>query len=302
MDRGFVNNKGAVGRYITALLVPFVFFAAGVALISMFFYNSYIVNSPLWTSLVTDVEVEENDADFIGSELIKRDPEIKEYTENDKASDGSLLQDTLPPTVIQPTPPENTDEPVSSVYNYIPTLPPLKEFGYVDSYEVSGYALGDMWAKLSVNDDLLVNELPVYQGDNSAILGRGIGHLYGSTFPGEGGVCVLSGHVSGRLGYFNNLSDSDIYKPGTQIKLDTAYGTYVYELVETKILNYKDESLVKRYGRKSDGSLLDNYQVLCDKYGADELLVMYTCHPEGTAFRTERFYIIARRIYGYSWR
>ncbi len=288
----YMNKKGAVGRRVVALLAPFVFFAAGVALISMFFYNSYVVNSPYWSALVADNTVEEDDVGYIGDSLVERNPVVKEY---DNSTEGATA---LPPPMVDPRPLPELD----TVYDYLPTLPPLKENGYLSAYEVAGYALGDMWAKLSVHDDLLVNELPVYQGDNNAILNRGIGHLYGSTFPGEGGVCVLAGHVSGKVGYFNNLSDGDIYKVGTQIRLDTAYGTYIYELVETKILNYKDESLVRRYGRNSDGSLRDNYELLCEKYETDELLVMYTCHPEGTAFRTERFYIICRRIYGYSWR
>ncbi len=293
------DKTGAKGRRIAFLLAPFVFYAAGVTLIAMFFYNSYIVESPYWSSIVASNVVEENDFDFIGESLVERNPEVKELDESDENA-GSI-----PPAVIEPTPaepPSETTEETGAPYNYLSVLPPLKENGYVSSYEVAGFSMGQMWAKLSVNDDLLVNDLPVYQGDNSAILGKGIGHLYGSTFPGEGGVCVLSGHVSGKLGYLNNLSDTDIYKPGTQLRLDTSYGTYVYELVDTQILNYKDERLVKRYGRNKDGSLLDNYKVLCDRYGADELLVMYTCHPEGTAFRTERYYIICRRIYGYPWR
>ncbi len=291
----YINKKGAVGKRFATLLAPFVFFAAGVTLVAMFFYNSYVVNSPYWTAFVTDSIVEENDAVLVGDTLVERNPEIKEFDENATDADGKPMKDSVPPPIIEP-------EPVTTTYNYLPTLPPLKENGYVSAYDVAGYSMGQMWAKLSVYDDLLVKELPVYQGDNTPILSKGIGHLYGSTFPGEGGVCVLSGHVSGKLGYLNNLSDTDIYKPGTQVRLDTSYGTYIYELVDTKILNYKDESLVKRYGRNDDGSLLDNYQVLCDRYNTDELLVMYTCHPEGTAFRTERYYIICRRIYGYSWR
>ncbi len=279
-----VNSKGVTKRMIT-LLAPFVFFAAGVFLLSMFFYNNYITNAPYWTAIVTDNAVEEDDVNFIGTELVERDYTVKENENSD---------DSLPPPVIEPT--------VPSQYDYLAELPPLKENGYVSAYEVGGYSLGQMWAKLSVHDDLLMNELPVYQGDNRSILNKGVGHLYGSTFPGEGGVCVLSGHVSGRLGYFNNLSDPDIYKNGTQIRLDTSYGTYIYEVIDTKILNYKDESLVKRYSRNDKGELYSNYDALCERYGADELLLLYTCHPEGTAFRTERFYLICRRIYGYSWR
>ncbi len=281
----FMMNSRGVGRRISTLLTPFVFFAAGVFLLSLFFYNSYIANSPYWTAIVTDNTVEENDVTFIGSTLVDRD-----YT----VYDGKDTEYILPPTVIKPT--------LETQYSYLPELPPLLENGYVSSYEVGGYTLGQMWAKLSVHDDLLVEDLPVYQGDNRSILNKGVGHLYGSTFPGEGGVCVLSAHVSGRLGYFNNLSDPDIYKKGTQLKLETSYGIYIYEVVDTKILNYKDTTLVKRYGRNDDGSLRNNYRALCDSYDADELLLLYTCHPEGTAFRTERFYLICRRIYGYSWR
>ena len=282
-----MNKKGAFGKRIATLLAPFVFFAAGVFLLALFFYSTYITNAPYWTAIVTDNAVEENDVNFIGAELVERDYTVHEY----KESDGKVPP---PPPIIE----SNTSE----MYDYLAELPTLVPNGYVSAYEVGGYSMGQMWAKLSVHDDLLVQEVPVYLGDNSAILAQGVGHLYGSTFPGEGGVCVLAAHVTGRVGYFNNISDPDMYKVGTQIRLDTAYGTYVYELIDTKILNYKDESLVKRYGRNDDGSLRNNYDALCESYGADELLVMYTCHPEGAAFRTDRFYLICRRIYGYSWR
>lgn len=291
------SNKAVLLKRRASLALPFALFGVGVFLISLFVFKGFVQGSPLWDFMFAEVPVIETvdtELNYIGATKLDRDvqPEAVPDTEN------------VPSVVIPATPDVDT-------YDYIPTLPPLKEGHCISSNAVGGFPLGAYWATMSVKDDERIDEVPIYQGDNAAILSLGVGHLYGSCFPGEGGVCVLAAHVSGKADFFANLAEPDIYKEGTQIKIDTAYGVYVYEVVTTEILNYKDTKYVKRYtwvqtGKDENGNpvgrIADRFSQLTASYDADELLVMYTCYPKGAGFRTQRYYVICRRIYGYSWR
>ena len=285
--------KGAVAKRRFALCAPFLLYAAGVFLIALFFFMTFVYPSPLWSSLLSEAAPPPETETVLGTEVVPREV-----------------------TPVEAGPGENGWEPIEpiaagerTIYNYLETLPPLKQGYYLRMSEVGGFSWGDMWARLSVHDDGL-SRLPVYQGDNSDILKAGIGHLYGSCFPGQGGVILLPAHVAGRLGYFYNLCDKSVYRKGAQIKLDTAYGVYVYEVVDTEILNYKDKKYANRYRWNKDatdadgnvvGALEDLYAKLASDYDTDELLVMYTCYPRGTTFRTDRYYVVCRKIYGYPW-
>lgn len=283
-----VEDKGAAAKRRAVLLAPFVFFVAGVFLLMLFFVDTYVFSTPYWSALYVSEPLKIESDDNIQVDSIK----LSRPVQPEKAPEEEL--DTVTPPTLPPM--EEVE-----VHNYLDELPLLEEGAYIPRDKVSGFPLGAYWADISVHGDALVDEVPVYQGDNPYLLSLGVGHLYGSSFPGEGGVCVLGGHVSGKAGCFANISDEELYKKGTQIKLDTAYGTYVYEVVDNAILHYLDERFVRKYGREN-GKLINNYQILADRYDADELLVLYTCYPAGTAFRTQRYYVICRRIYGYSWR
>ncbi len=297
MERTSITHteKTALLKRRLSLALPFVLFGVGILLISLFGFKVYVEGSPIWDFVFARVPVADTvdtELNYIGVSKIDRDIKPEQAT-------GDV------PEVVVPT------EPVEEAHDYISELPPLKEGHCISKGAVSGFPLGTYWATLSVADDERVDEIPVYQGDNPALLSLGIGHLYGSCFPGEGGVCVLAAHVSGNADFFTNLADTDIYKKGTQIKIDTAYGVYVYEVVGTDVLDYKDTKYVKRYsweqtGKDANGNpvggIVDRYSLLTQSYGTDELLVMYTCYPKGAGLRTQRYYVICRRIYGYSWR
>lgn len=296
------ESKGAVAKRRAVLLAPFVFFAAAVVLISIFLLDVFVFGNPYWNTVYADsvAEVEYDEVNYISKEKTQRPVEAQ--TADDVSGVVPPVLDPLGEAGEGEVSDEVSEESAEAEpYNYLEELPPLMENGYISGSAVGGFALGEMWATLSVEDDFLVDELPVYQGDNSTILSLGVGHLYGSSFPGEGGVCVLAAHVSGRAGYFNNIARGDVYKEGTQIKIDTAYGVYVYEVIHTEILDYTNEKYVRKYGYEN-GKLINYYDKITAEFGADELLAMYTCYPEGTSFRTQRYFVIARRIYGYGWR
>lgn len=296
MENKKSGKRRALLKRRVLLLLPAVLFGAGVLLISMFAFNAVIKSSSLWNFIFTEASTldEEDELNYIGLEKLVR------HVQPETGDKGDEL-----PEVVLPV------EGDAQVFDYVSKLPALKEGHYISESAVGGFSLGSYWASISVEDDERVDDVPVYQGDNSALLARGVGHLYGSSFPGEGGVCVLAAHVSGSADYFANLADTEIYKAGTQIKLDTAYGVYVYEVIDTEILDYKDTTLVKRYEWKQTGTdenggkvgtVVDRYELLTSSYDTDELLVMYTCYPKGAGFRTQRYYVICRRIYGYSLR
>ena len=137
--------------------------------------------------------------------------------------------------------------------------------------------IGDQWATLNV-EGWEKKDIKVFFGDDKAILRQGAGMLFNSRFCGENGKIVLSAHVTTD---FYELETTPI---GAKVTMDTIYGTYVYEVVDTLIFNYKDESPV-------------------DPADGEEILFMYTCYPRknGYQFKTERMALICKKIEGKDW-
>ena len=71
-------------------------------------------------------------------------------------------------------------------------------------------------------------------------------------------------------------------KVGDRIYIETGYGSYVYEVYETVIFSISDYHYVMNYDE-------------------GEKLTLYTCHPRGTAYRTERYGVICKKISGPEW-
>lgn len=114
-------------------------------------------------------------------------------------------------------------------------------------------------------------DLPVFYGDTLAILKNGIGHSSGSYFPGEGGRILYMGHNN--AGILRRLSE---IKNNASIIIKTTYGTYTYQVYDTKIINYKD---------------LDEVPINRD----EEVLMLYTCHPAtAIGHTTKRFVAYAK--------
>lgn len=128
-------------------------------------------------------------------------------------------------------------------------------------------AYGDKYGNVLISS-IDVN-LPLYYGDNTEILSYGIGHYAGSYFPGEGGSIILAGHND--PGYLERLSE---VKEGDKIIIEANYGTFNYKIVNTKIVNEND---------------LSGFPIQTDK----ELLIIYTCYPNGIGHKTERFVVYA---------
>lgn len=136
---------------------------------------------------------------------------------------------------------------------------------------------GSKFGELSI-ESIGLESASVYCGDTPAIIRNGIGHFFGSRFPGQNGKVVLDAHVNKE---FEKLSNC---KVGDKVEFKTFYGTYVYEVTDTVIFNYKSN----KYILAEDGA---------------DTLVAYTCYPPSNAlsFKEERFAIICKKISGKSW-
>ena len=122
----------------------------------------------------------------------------------------------------------------------------------LESYPEYGTKYGN------VKIDSIDVDLPLYYGDTLSILRNGVGHSSGSYFPGEGGSIVCMAHNT--IGYLYNLSHIEI---GDKIVVATNYGTFTYEVTETKIVDETEVDAVKVQNK-------------------EEILILYTCYPTNT--------------------
>jgi len=130
---------------------------------------------------------------------------------------------------------------------------------------------GDIWATLKIPDISL--ELPIYHGDTLDLLRYGVGHYAGSYFPSEGSSIVLAGHSD--RGFFMRIPELKI---GQKITIEATYGTFVYQVIDAKIIRETDTASLPIQKEK-------------------ELLMMYTCYPVNSlGHKTERYVVYAELV------
>lgn len=132
---------------------------------------------------------------------------------------------------------------------------------------------GSKYATLEIEKAKI--KLPVYLGDTKKILRLGVGHYYGSYFPGELGTIIYAAHNN--PGYFQNLGKVKI---GDIAIVNASYGTFKYKVFETKVVKETD---------------VDEFDIQSDK----EILLMYTCWPIDRNLigrKRERLIVLAERI------
>ena len=116
-------------------------------------------------------------------------------------------------------------------------------------------------------------DLPLYYGDTLSILRDGIGHTSGSYFPGEGGSILCMGHNT--YGMLRRLPE---IKKGAKIVIETTYGTYTYEVYDTKVVRQTQ---------------LDAAPIQRD----NEILMLYTCYPvDSIGHAKSRFFTYSKLI------
>lgn len=114
-------------------------------------------------------------------------------------------------------------------------------------------------------------DLPIYYGDNLSVLKYGIGQDPESYFPGENGTIIYMGH-----NYKSFLAKLPELKKGDTIEVKTEYGTFDYEVYETKIVGEYD----------TDEAPIQKGQ---------ETLIIYTCWPiNNIGHASERYLVYAK--------
>ena len=130
---------------------------------------------------------------------------------------------------------------------------------------------GTKYGQLKI--DSIDVDLPLYYGDTLSILRNGVGHSSGSYFPGEGGTVVCMAHNT--RGYLYNLSKIE---NGDKVVIDTNYGTFTYEVYETKIVHETE----------TEAAAVQN---------KEEILILYTCYPVNSfGHATQRFITYSKLV------
>ncbi|MEH7074830.1 class D sortase [Neobacillus drentensis] len=110
-------------------------------------------------------------------------------------------------------------------------------------------------------------ELAIIEGTDPDDLKKGVGHYKGAYFPGEQGQIVLSGH---RDTVFRKLGELKI---GDSLKMEMPYGSYTYEIIDTKIVKSDDTSIITLQHEKEE-------------------LILTTCYPFRYVGNAPKRYII----------
>jgi sortase A len=110
-------------------------------------------------------------------------------------------------------------------------------------------------------------ELAIVEGTDPDDLEKGVGHYKGAYFPGDQGQIVLSGH---RDTVFRKLGELKI---GDLLKMKMPYGSYSYEIIDTKIVKSDDTSIITLQHEKEE-------------------LILTTCYPFSYVGNAPKRYII----------
>lgn len=84
----------------------------------------------------------------------------------------------------------------------------------------------------------LNESFPLMEGTGNKELAKGIGHYIGSVLPGESDNAVIAGH---RDTVFRRLGEVEI---GDVINVETVAGTFSYQVVEQKIVDKEDRTVI----------------------------------------------------------
>lgn len=110
-------------------------------------------------------------------------------------------------------------------------------------------------------------ELAIVEGTDPDELKKGVGHYKDSYYPGEGGQIVLSGH---RDTVFTRLEE---VKLGDELRIKLGYGKFSYRIINTKIVDAEDTSVITLQNNKEE-------------------LILTTCYPFGYIGNAPQRYII----------
>lgn len=120
---------------------------------------------------------------------------------------------------------------------------------YASSYDPSqGETVGIL------NIPRLEADLPIIEGTHEDELKQGVGHYAGTAYPLQQDQIVLSGH---RDTVFQRMGELEI---GDILNVELEYGEFAYEIVDTKIVDADDRTIIV-------------------PTSPDEVLTVTTCYP-----------------------
>lgn len=97
-------------------------------------------------------------------------------------------------------------------------------------------------------------ELPIVEGTDEDDLAKGVGHYKGTAYPGQNDQIVLSGH---RDTVFRSMGELEL---GDHLTVNLPYGDFTYEIVDTKIVDADDRTIIS-------------------PTAPEEVLTLTTCYP-----------------------
>jgi sortase A len=110
------------------------------------------------------------------------------------------------------------------------------------------------------------------QGTDEASLELGPGHYPETAMPGQGKTVAIAGHRTTYLAPFRHI---DSLKPGDKITLKMPYGTFIYSVQKSEIVDPSDVGIIHDTGY--------------------ERLVLSACHPLYSA--SQRYIVYARLVH-----
>ncbi|TFJ94316.1 class D sortase [Lentibacillus salicampi] len=108
-----------------------------------------------------------------------------------------------------------------------------------------------------LNIPRLEADLPIVEGTDEDELEKGVGHYNGTAYPQQNDQVVLSGH---RDTVFRRMGELEL---GDTLSVQLPYGDFSYEIVDTKVVDTDDRSVINPTNQK----------------GSKEVLTVTTCYP-----------------------
>lgn len=144
--------------------------------------------------------------------------------------------------------------------------------GKLKASEITVPGFGDQFGKLTIEGTQV--DAKLFFGDSNQEFKNGVGVYNGSGLPGYGKTVLIGGHNNT---FFHDLGSA---REGAVITVETNYGTYRYEITESKVLQATDQSAY-------------------DLEAAEENIVLYTCYPfDALGLTQERYFVYGSYLSG----